>query len=301
MKPIDLGALLLMGALWGGSYIFIRIGVPDLGPLALMGGRVALAAMILSVGLRATGKRAVLRPHLRPLLVIGLSNAALPFSLIAWAELRLGASLAAILGATVPLFGAILSAIWLGERLTALRASGLSLGLLGVIVLTGWSPVPLDAPTLLAIAATLVASFSYAASGVYVRRALTGIPATTLALGQQLGAVAWLAIPALLFLPDTPPSSAALGAMGALAALSTALAFVLFFRMIERIGPTRTQTVTYITPAFGMLWGSLFLDEPVTGGMLAGFALVLAGMLMVNGTFSFRLPGLRPSRATAAP
>jgi drug/metabolite transporter (DMT)-like permease len=283
MKPGDLGTLLVMGALWGGSYLFIRIGVPELGPLPLMGGRVALAALILWLGLHAAGRRPVLRPHARPLLVIGLSNAALPFSLIAWAELRLGASLAAVLGATVPLFGALLSAIWLGERLTARRVGGLGLGLLGVVVLTGWSPMPLDGITLLAIGATLVASFSYAASGVYVRRRLGGIPAGTLALGQQLGAAVWLTIPALFFLPPAPPSGAALGAMGALATLSTALAFVLFFRMIERVGPTRTQTVTYITPAFGMLWGAVFLDEPITRGMLGGFGLVLAGMLLVNG------------------
>src|SRR5690606_10391496 len=162
--------------------------------------------------------------------------------------------------------------------------SGLLLGLLGVVVLTGWSPVPMDLPTILAIGATLLASFSYAGSGVYVRRSLAGIPAGTLALGQQLGAAAWLAIPALLFLPEVRPSSAALVAMAALAALSTALAFVLFFRMIERVGPTQTQSVTYITPAFGMLWGSLFLDEPITRGMLGGFGLVLIGMLLVNGT-----------------
>lgn len=294
MKPADLATLLLMGALWGGSYLFIRVGVPELGSLPLMGGRVALAALILWGGLRAAGRRPEIRPHFRPLLVIGLSNAALPFSLIAWAELRLGASLTAVLGATVPLFGAVLSALWLGERLTIIRASGLAFGLLGVVVLTGWSPIAIDAPTLAAIGATLVASLSYAGSGVYVRRRLAGIPAGTLALGQQLGAVVWLAVPALLFLPDRPPSPAALGAMGALAALSTALAFVLFFRMIERVGPTQTQSVTYVTPAFGMLWGWLFLDEPITSGMLGGFGLVLVGMLLVKGS----VPRLTRPRAT---
>jgi len=303
VKPIDLATLLVMGALWGGSYLFIRVGVPELGPLPLMGGRVVLAALILWLGLRAMGRRPVIRPHLRPLLIIGLSNAALPFTLIAWAELRLGASLAAVLGATVPLFGAVLSAVWLGERLTAMRISGLATGLIGVLVLTGWSPVPLDAPTILAIGATLLASFSYAGSGVYVRRALRGIPAGTLALGQQLGAAAWLVIPALFLLPEARPSSTALGAMAALAALSTALAFVLFFRMIERVGPTQTQTVTYITPAFGMLWGTLFLDEPITRGMLAGFGLVLMGMLLVNGalrTGSIRSMKMPPGRSVRA-
>jgi drug/metabolite transporter (DMT)-like permease len=289
LAPVDLATLVAMGALWGGSYLFIRIGAPALGPLPLMGGRLLLAALVLWAVFRAMGRRTEIRRHAGRLLLLGLVNAAFPFTLVAAAELRLGASLTAVLGATVPLFGALLSAVWLGERMTAPKAAGLALGLAGVAVLTGWSPVPLDAATMLAIGATLAASLSYAASGVYVKRALSGISAPTLALGQQVGAAAWLTVPALLMLPSAEPTPAALGALAALAVLSTALAFVLFFRLIARIGPTRTQTVTYITPAFGMLWGALFLGERITGGMLAGFALVAASMVLVN--------GVRPPRA----
>jgi len=287
MRPVDLATLVAMGALWGGSYLFIRIGAPALGPLPLMGGRVLLAALVLWAVFRATGRRTELRRHAGRLLLLGLINAAFPFTLVAAAELRLGASLTAVLGATVPLFGALLSAAFLGERMTAPKAAGLALGLAGVAVLTGWSPVPLDGAAALAIGATLAASLSYAASGVYVKRALSGISAPTLALGQQVGAAAWLVVPALVVLPSAEPTPAALGALAALAVLSTALAFVLFFRLIARVGPTRTQTVTYITPAFGMLWGALFLGERITGGMLAGFALVAASMVLVNGV---RLP-----------
>jgi drug/metabolite transporter (DMT)-like permease len=299
MQPGDLATLVLMAALWGGSYLFIRVGAPALGPLPLMAGRVALAGLVLWVVLRALGQRVALRPYAGRLLVLGFINAALPFTLIATAELRLGASLASVLNATVPLFGALLSAVWLGERVTAPRAAGLGLGLVGVAVLTGWSPVPLDAVTGLSVGAMLLASLSYAAAGIYSKRALAGVPAPTLALGQQVGALAWLAIPALLTLPAAPPAPAALGALAALAILSTALAFVLFFRLIARVGPTRTQTVTYLIPAFGMLWGHLFLDEPISGGMLAGFACIVASMVLVTGV---RLtPALASEPALRAP
>ena len=296
MRPTDFATLIVLAALWGGSYLFIRIGAPALGPLPLVGGRVALAALVLWAVLRALGQRMALRPHAAKFLVLGLMNAALPFTLVAFAELRLTASFVAVLGATVPLFGALLSAVYLGEPVTTRSGAGLLLGLAGVGVLTGWSPVTLDRVALLSIAAALVASASYAAAGVYSRRSLADVPATTLALGQQAGALAWLALPAALLLPAARPTTAAIAALGALSLFSTALAFVLFFRLLARVGPTRTQTVTYIVPAFGMLGGALFLGERITGGMLAGFALIAASMVLVNG---IRLPLARRRRAAA--
>lgn len=283
MRPLDFGSLLVMGALWGASYLFIRIGVVDFGPAPLMAGRVAVAALVLWVALRTLGRQVVVRPYAGRLLVMGLINAALPFTLIAWAELDLNASLAAVLGATVPLFGALIGAVWMRDRITLTRGAGLLVGLGGVVVLTGFSPVQLDRTALLAIAATLFASMLYATSGFYAKTKLSGIPAGTLALGQVLGALAWLAVPALFMLPDAAPTRGGVGAMAGLAVLSTALAFVLFFRTLERIGPVRTQSVTYLVPAFGMLWGSLFLGEEITSGMLAGFALIIVSMLMING------------------
>lgn len=282
MRPVDFGTLILLGALWGGSYLFIKIGAPEFGPVAFMGGRVAIAALVLWAVVRAFGNGFSLRPYWRRLLVLGFINAALPFTLIAAAELELTASLVAVLGATVPLFVALLGIVWLRERVTAMRGAGLVLGLVGVAILTGWSPIALDKSTSLSIGATLLASLSYATSGIYIKRQLHGIPAPSLALGQQLGALAWLAVPATLLWPAATPALSAIGALAALAVLSTALAFVLFFRVIARIGPTRTATVTYIAPAFGMLGGAIFLGEPITGGMLAGFGIIAISMLMVN-------------------
>lgn len=282
MKPKDAAALILLAAVWGGSFLFIRMAVPSLGPLPLVAGRVVLAGLALALVLGALRRPVDLRHHARGLLVLGAVNAAIPFTLISWAELHLSASLASTLNATVPLFTALLSVVWLGERLTPARVGGLLLGVAGVAVLVGWSPLPLTLTTVLSVLAMLGATLSYAFAGVYTRRKMTGASTWTLALGQQLGAAVWLAGPAALRWPAERPPVAAVGAVLALGLLCTALAYVLYFRLIASVGPTKTGTVTYIVPLFGMAWGTLFLGEPVTGGMFAGLACILASMLLVN-------------------
>ncbi|HEU4556915.1 MAG TPA: DMT family transporter [Longimicrobium sp.] len=282
MKPKDAAALILLAAVWGGSFLFIRMAVPSLGPLPLVAIRVVLAALVLAAVLVALRRPVELKRHARGLLVLGAMNAAIPFTLISWAELHLSAALASTLNATVPLFTALLSVVWLGERLTPARVGGLLLGVAGVAVLVGWSPLQLTAATVLSVLAMLGATLSYAFAGVYTKRSLSGVSTWTLALGQQLGAAAWLAGPAAIQWPSARPPIAAVGAVFALGVLSTALAYVLYFRLISSMGPTRTGTVTYIVPLFGMAWGTLFLGEPVTGGMFAGLACILVSMLLVN-------------------
>jgi Permeases of the drug/metabolite transporter (DMT) superfamily len=279
----DLAALFVLAALWGGSFLFIRIAAPALGPFPLAAGRVVLAGFVLWIGMRALGRRPDFRARARKLLVLGGLNAAIPYFLIAAAELRLTASLTAILNATVPLWGALFGVIWLGERVTARGAAGLLLGVLGVGVLVGWSPIALTTATVLSVVAVLVSTGAYALAGVYTKRQLSGVPAPTLALGQQLGAAAWLVVPALGQLPQTHPTRPAVLALIALAVLSTTVAYLLYFHLITAIGPTKTTTVTYLLPVFGMVWGALFLDEHVTGGMLAGLTIILASVLLVNG------------------
>jgi len=282
MRPVDLATLVVLGALWGGSYLFIRVGAPAFGPLPFMAGRVAIAGLVRFAVLHAIGYRVALRPHARRLLVLGLLNAALPFTLIATAELRLTASLVAVLGATAPVFTALLGVIWLNERVSVSRGTGLLIGVIGVAILTGWSPIPLNSATALSILVTLVATLSYAAAGIYSKRALSGIPVPTLALGQQVAALAWLAIPAAAQVPSIRPNLGAVAALAALALLSTALAYVLYFRLIARVGPTLTSRVTYIAPVFGMLGGAHFLGERSTRGMLVGFACVALSIALVN-------------------
>ncbi|MEO5903962.1 MAG: DMT family transporter [Gemmatimonadaceae bacterium] len=278
----DLARLVLLGALWGSSYLFIRVGAPAFGPFAFMGGRVTIAAIILFFVMRMMKLRFGLRPYFGRMLVIGLLNGALPFTLIAAAELRLNASLVAVLGATVPLFVALVSAIALRERVSAVRAAGLALGLVGVAILTGWSASTLDWSAMLSVGAVMFASLSYAMSGIYANQRLHGVPPVAIAFGQQIGAVCWLALPAVIKWPASPPGTPALAALAALAILSTAVAFILYYRLISTIGPTMTSTVTYIVPAFGMLGGAVFLREPITTGMLVGFGIIAVSILLVN-------------------
>jgi drug/metabolite transporter (DMT)-like permease len=282
MTPLDLALLLGLATLWGGSYFFIRVAVPAFGPAALVALRVVIGGLLLWFVAHATRRRIDLRPHLPRLAILGLLNAALPYVLISAAELHLTASFAAILGATVPLFAAALGARLLGERLSTARIGGLVLGVVGVAVMVGWGPMTLDTTTLLSVVAMLAASASYASAGIYTKLQLRGVPTFTLALGQQLGAFVWLAVPGALFPPRNVPSSSALGALFALGALSTAVAYLLYFRLLERVGPTKTTTVTYLIPIVGMLGGTLVLGEPLTAGMLGGLGLVLGSVLLVN-------------------
>jgi drug/metabolite transporter (DMT)-like permease len=282
MTPIDLLLLVALATVWGASYFFIRVAVPAFGPAALVALRVVIGGLLLWGVASALRRPIVVRRHLPRLAILGLLNAALPYLLISAAELHLTASFAAILGATVPLFAAVMAARFLGERLTASRVGGLVLGIVGVAVMVGWGPMALDGATALSVLAMLVASASYASSAIYTKLKLNGVSTYSLALGQQLGALVWLAIPGALLVPKTAPSSAAVGSLLALGLLSTGVAYLMFFELLERVGPTKTTTVTYLIPIVGMLAGAVMLGEPLTGGMLAGLVLVLASVLLVN-------------------
>lgn len=278
----DVGTLLLVGALWGASFLFIRVAVVELGPVALIEARVLLAGLallaVVSVGRRSPQWR---RDGLRYLVLGGLSAAA-PFTLIAAAELRLTASLAAILNATTPLFALLLSAARLREPLTGRRLAGVLLGLVGVAVLVGLGPLRVDASLLLAAAASLLAAVLYAVGGVYVVTHFAGTPAITVATGQQLGAAALLVGPTVLLPPVDVPGPRVAGAVLALALASTALGFALFYRLVARLGPTGALSVTFLVPVFGLTWGALFLDEPITTSTALGLTLVLVSLALVT-------------------
>lgn len=293
MRVRDLAALFTLAALWGGSYLFIRIAAPGFGPFPLAAGRATVAALVLWLGLVAFGLRPALRAVAGRLMVLGLVNAAAPFALIGFAELHLTASLASILTAMTPLWAACFGVVWLGERITARRAAGLLLGLAGVGALVGWGPVPTTGRVLLSVGAILLAACGYALGGVYTKTRLAGVPASTLAIGQQLAAASWLAAPALWTAPRATPTTEATLALLGLAVFCTALAYPIYFRLIATIGPTRTSLTTYLIPLFGTLWGVLFLGESLTGGAFAGLACILGSVALVNDA---RRPG-----ATASP
>ncbi len=282
MSARQIAALVFLSAIWGASFLFIRVAAPALGPFPLMAGRVVLAGAALFAYAKARRIPVVLAPYGRRLLILGLVHSAVPFSLIAAAEIHLTASMAAVLLAAQPLFAALIGTLWLGEPISWKRIGGIALGIAGVAALVGWSPVALDARSIACIAAVLVASISYAAGSLYSRRKLGDAPVMTLALGQQLGSAVWLLAPAAIAWPQVRATPAALGALVALALVSTALAYLVFFWLNGEVGAVRTSTVTLIIPIFGVLWGSLLLGERLTPGMLAGLGLILSSLLLVN-------------------
>ena len=283
MRPKDLGALILLGALWGGSFLFIRVAVPDLGPFVLMELRVGLAALVLLLCTVVVGRLPKVRARWREFLIIGAVNAAIPFSLIATAEINLTASLAAILNSTTVLFTAVVAAVWTGDALTVRKIVGIVSGIVGVAVLVGWDPIPLNGVVLLSVGAMLVASLSYALGAVYIKRTFAGIPPLTMAIGQLTGAATLLLPLAAVTLPGEEPSAAVALSMLGLALLSTAVAYLLYFRLIENVGPTSTVTVTLLVPVSGLLFGVLLLDEPFGVGTLVGLAIILSSVALVTG------------------
>jgi len=273
----------LLGALWGGSFLFIRIAVPALGPFFLVELRVGLAAAVLFLYALAAGRVPKIRSRWRSFLVLGFLNAALPFTLISAAEIHLTASLAAILNSTTVMFTAIVATVWMGDALTVKKAVGIVLGIVGVTVLVGWDPLPLNGVVLLAVAAMLIASLSYALGATYAKWSFSGIPPLGMAFGQLGGAVSLLLPLAVVSLPEEVPSAVVTLSMLGLALLSTAVAYLIYFRLIENVGPTSTVTVTLLVPVFGLLFGVLLLDEPFGLGTLAGLGIILTSVVLITG------------------
>jgi len=277
MPPRALVLLVTLAALWGGSFVFMRVAVPAMGPVPLTFVRVTLAALVLFS--LAAARRSVpdMQSRWRGFGVVGLVNSALPFVMICFAEQTISASTAGILNATSPFFGAIAAAIWLGDSLTARKIGGMALGLAGVALLVGLQPEPLTLTTVLAVAACLAAALCYGLGGVYAKKQMQAVPSFALACGSQLSAAIVLT-PVLPFVSvPGPVTSWIVFNVVALAVASTAIAYLIYFRLIADIGPSRALTVTFLIPLFGVLWGYLFLGEAITANMLAGGVLIVAG------------------------
>jgi drug/metabolite transporter (DMT)-like permease len=274
-------ALFLLAALWGGSFLFMRIAAPVLGPVWLIALRVLIAGLVLLPLLLRRRQLGLLRKYGWRLLWVGFVSAALPFTLLAYSSLELTAGLTSILNATVPIFAALIGIAVYAEATDARRLAGVALGFVGVLVLVG---LPQDGspPPVLSVVAGLTAAVSYVFAANFAKRRLSQVPTIVFVTGSQLGAAAFL-LPLLpMFPPPQTPDAAVIAAVLALAVLSTALAFVIYFQLIREVGPTRTLTVTYLIPVFAFAWGALLLDEQITLGMLFGGVLVLSGVALAN-------------------
>jgi drug/metabolite transporter (DMT)-like permease len=279
-------ALVFLAAVWGASFIFIDVAVPAMGAIGMADSRALLAAAVLALYAVATRQAVRAAVPLRVVALVGAVNVAAPFALISAAQLTIPPSLAAIINAAAPLFSAAFAALWLAEPMTRRKGAGLALGLLGVTLVVGLSPVDLDATTLLAVAASTAAAASYAAGGHLHKRHFSATPAVTAAIVQQLAA-GLLLTPLLLADPvNDAPDAGQLACIVALAIGASGVGYLIYFRLIAEVGATSAMTVTYLVPVFGVLWAALFRGDEITLGMLAGAAVVLAGIALVTGASS---------------
>lgn len=298
MTQLGAAKILLVGALWGGSFLFIRVAAPQFGPLGLMLVRTALAGLVLLGVVRSTGAT----PHLgdaRRFLLLGLVSAAAPFALIAFAELHLPASVAAILNATTPLFTALLAAASARTLPSAQRLLGLLVGVGGVVIVVGIGPVAVTPIVLISVGASLLAAICYAVGGVYAQRRMQDLAPMTVATGQNLGAAAVLLLPALLIHPEYAPSTAGWVNAIALGLLSSAIGYAIFYQLLAEVGATGALSVTFLVPVFGTLWAALFLGEPITGSLITGLFVILAGLFLLLGP-PIRRPLTRAHRSTTS-
>lgn len=287
--------LLALAALWGASFLFMRVAVPSLGPVVLADARVAIAGVALLAYAALTGAVPALRARWPDYLLLGAINAAVPFTLLSAAELEIEASLAAVLNAMAPLCGAIVGAVWLGQRVTGTAKVGLVLGVGGVALVVGLSPFTIDLQFIAAVIACLAAAFAYGIGANLVKVRFTGEAPLALAIGQQLAA-AMVLLPLIPLVPvRAAPDAVDIACLLALALASTAIAYLLYFRLLAELGPTGGMTVIYVVPVFGVLWGAVFLDEAIHLSTIAGGAVILLSVWLIT-----RRPAAAPVPAQPA-
>ncbi len=277
----DIAQLVALAAIWGASFVFMRVLSPTLGPEWTAALRLLIAGSALIAWFAVAGVHADLRRHWRAYLLIGVVNSATPFVLYGYAALRLPASYMVVLNTAYPLFAALLAPFWLGEPMTGAKATGLACGIAGVALLSGAGPLAVDAAVALSVAACLGATLCYAVAAIWIKRNGAELkPIAIAGWSQLLAGVALLPFAALQAGPAEWTRTIVANLL-ALALLCSAIAYLLYYRLIRDLGPTRAATVTLLMPGFGILWGALFLGEAITLPMLAGMALMLAGVSTV--------------------
>lgn len=278
MTAGDAGRLVALAAMWGASFLFMRVVAPQIGPIATADFRLLIGSGALALYFWAIGYDPAWRRWFRQYVFVGIINSALPFLLFGYAALELSAGMLAVFNSTSPMWGAVCSAILLGERLTGRLAIGLALGVAGVALVTGTGAerfYPLGS-----LAAT-GAAFMYGLSGAYMKRWTREAPARGMAMATQLTA-GILFLPLLAVAPPAAELSLTLiGMLLAFGLVCNGVAYVMYFRLVSDVGATGALTVTYLIPVFGVAWGAIFLGETVSPGMLAGAGLVLLGTFFV--------------------
>ena len=276
-----------LAALWGSSFLFMRLAVGEFGALPTAGVRVTVAALFLLPLLLWKRQGKALLWHWKSLLLLGLLNSAVPFACFTFALQAISTGLSSVLNATGPLFAALVAWVWLDERPGVSRGLGLAIGFVGVVLLA-WDSASFkpDASGLAsgwALLACLLATFSYGLAATYAKRRLAGLPAIVTATGSQVGAALLLALPTLYAWPAKTPGTGAWLAVLAVGVLCTGVAYILYFRLIESVGPARSLAVTFIVPVFAMGYGVTLLHETVTAWMLLSAFVIVCGTSLSTG------------------
>lgn len=287
MKTRDLGELLALAALWGASFLFMRLGAGEFGPVALAGLRVVGATLFLLPLLVARGQLAALRAHWRALFAVGIANSALPFLAYSYAALSITAGLSSIFNASTPLWGALIAWLWLKDKPTSWRLLGLAIGFAGVLWLAwdkaSFKPGADGLASGWAVGACLAATLLYGWSANFAKRHLAAAPPLVVATGSQLSAAVVLLPPMLWWWPAQTPSATAWIAVALLAVACTGVAYMLYFRLIAHVGPAKAISVTFLIPVFAVLWGWMFLGEGLTLAMGLGCTVILLGTALATG------------------
>jgi drug/metabolite transporter (DMT)-like permease len=273
--------LLALAAIWGSSFMFIKIGVRELEPATLIFFRCLFAAVtLLPLALATRGALQAIRGSWRPILVMGTFNSAIPFWFLTWGETRIDSGLAAIIQAAAPIFTVILAFAFTNERVTGLRLAGIALGFVGVTLLVG----DLGGGAIWGGLAVVVAALCYAAASIYGARRLRLVTPLAIALGSMSAATLLTAPFGLAQLPGEVPGWKTIVSVVVLGVGGSAIAYLLYFAIMIGAGASYAILVTYLVPAMAVVYGAVFLDEPVAALAVAGLALVLGGTAMGTGT-----------------
>ena len=297
VKKTWLADYLALGALWGSSFLFMRFSAVEFGAMATAAGRVAIAAAFLLPIVLIKKLLPELKQHWKKIFFMGIFNSAIPFACFAFALLSITTGLSAILNATVPMFGALVAWIWLKDKPALSRVAGIAIGFTGIALLA-WDKATFkpDASGMApgwAVLACLLACLCYGIAASFTKKYMAGINPMVTAAGSQIGATLGLALPAVWLWPAKPPSITAWVSLLVLGVACTGIAYILYFRLIEKAGPQRTLTVTFLIPVFAVFYGVLFLREGVTPWMLLCAAVIVCGTALATGLVSFKASPLR--------
>lgn len=282
MSSANVIKLLLLAAIWGASFLFMRIAAPVLGPVAVVTARLVLGALFLLAVALVQRRSLDIKAHWKHFLILGFLNTAFPFTLFAYAAQTLPASLLSILNSTAPIFGMVLSALWLRTAFTWKSGTGLALGVLGVAVLVGLDTQNLTPAAGLAVAAGLLAAFCYGLASTYAKQAKS-VDGFSNAHGSLWASIVFIVPAAQLFPPLHEPSMLVILAVLGVGILSSGLAYLLYFDLIEKVGVGPALSVGFLIPVFGVLWGALFLHEHIGVQTVLGGAIVLIGTALITG------------------